>query len=102
LVDRRLSSTWAEDIRASLNLWAAVDLDRNFVFDFVNLARGVYSPLTGLPTRNDFRKVVHDMTLESGVAWPLPVVLDMDSDRRNELGLCNRIGLRGPRYQPST
>jgi sulfate adenylyltransferase len=87
LVDRCLSSARSDELRAGLDDKPSIDLHRHLLFDFANLARGVYSPLSGFLTRNDFRKVVHDMTFESGVAWLLPVVLDMDSDRGDELGL---------------
>jgi sulfate adenylyltransferase len=74
LVDRCLPPDRSDEIRANFDDRPYIELDRNLLFDFANVARGVYSPLTGFLTRNDFRKVVHDMTLESGVAWPLPVV----------------------------
>lgn len=96
LVDRCLPPARSDELRAGLGNKPAIELDRNLLFDFANLAKGVYSPLSGFLTRNDFRKVVHDMTLESGVAWPLPVVLDVDVETANELGPGDRIGLRDP------
>ncbi|MDR9382250.1 MAG: sulfate adenylyltransferase [Natronomonas sp.] len=100
LVDRCLPPDRSDELRANFDDRPYIELDRNLLFDFANIARGVYSPLTGFLTRNDFRKVVHDMTLESGVAWPLPVVLDVDADTANELGPGDRTGLHGPDGDP--
>jgi sulfate adenylyltransferase len=45
-------------------------------------------------TQNDFLKVVHDMTLEDGTVWPLPIVLDVSPTKADELKLHEKAGLR--------
>jgi sulfate adenylyltransferase len=93
LVDRVVTPQRAEEIRAGFDELFAVKLDRNLFFDFVNLAQGVYSPLEGFMSRNDFMKVVNDITLESGVPWPLPVVLDINAETANDITPGERIGI---------
>jgi len=100
LVDRVVDPDRSDQLREGFDDLATITLDRNLCFDFVNLATGVYSPLTGFMSRNDFLKVVNDLALESGVPWPLPVVLDVDADRANEIGPGERIGIRRPDGTP--
>lgn len=101
LVDRWVTETRGEDFADGFDDLVTVTLDRNLLFDFVNLANGVYSPLRGFMSRNDFLKVVNDITLESGVAWPLPVVLDVGAELANEIGPGDRLGLRRPDGVPA-
>jgi sulfate adenylyltransferase len=100
LVDRTVDAARSEQLRESFGSHTTVALDRNLLFDFQNLARGVYSPLEGFMSRNDFLKVIHDITLESGVPWPIPVVLDVGTDLADEVEPGERIGLRGPDGTP--
>jgi sulfate adenylyltransferase len=51
-------------------------------------------------SQNDFLKVVNDLTLESGEAWPLPVVLDIGSELANAIEPGDRIGLYYPDERP--
>jgi sulfate adenylyltransferase len=100
LVDRVVGPDRSTKLREGFDEFATVTLDRNLLYDFANLARGVYSPLRGFMSRNDFLKVVNDLTLESGVAWPLPVVLDVGADLANDIGPGERVGIRRPDGTP--
>jgi sulfate adenylyltransferase len=100
LVDRIISSDRSDEIRGDFKNLQTIELDRNLLFDFVNLANGVYSPLQGFMGRNDFLKVVNDLTLESGVAWPLPIVLDVEAETANDIEPGERIGIRRPDKTP--
>jgi sulfate adenylyltransferase len=100
LVDRTVDPARSEQLRDSFGDQPTVTLDRNLLFDFQNLARGVYSPLQGFMSRNDFLKVVNDVTLESGVPWPIPVVLDVETEFADEIEPGERLGLRGPDGTP--
>ncbi len=59
----------------------------------MNLAHGVYSPLRRFLSRNDFVKVVDELTLENGVTWPLPIVLDVETEMQNEIEPNERVGI---------
>jgi len=101
LIDRCVTEARSNELREDFGDLISVTLDRNLFFDFANLAHGVYSPLQGFMSRNDFLKVVNDLTLESGVAWPLPVVLDIETELANEIGPGERIGIRRPDGTPA-
>jgi sulfate adenylyltransferase len=100
LVDRTVDSERSDQLRESFDSLTTITLDRNLLFDFQNLARGVYSPLTGFMSRNDFLKVVTDLTLENGVQWPLPIVLDIPTVLADEISPGDRLGIRRPDGTP--
>jgi sulfate adenylyltransferase len=100
LIDRVVNTDRADELRKRFGDLTTVELDRNLFFDFVNIAHGVYSPLRGFMSRNDFLKVVNDISLENGVPWPLPVVLDISTELANEIKPGERIGLRHPDGTP--
>lgn len=100
LVDGTVESERSDEVKEHFEESPTITLDRNLLFDFTNIARGVYSPLRGFMSRNDFMKVINDFTLESGVAWPLPIVLDIGTDLADEIEPGDRIGLRRPDRTP--
>jgi sulfate adenylyltransferase len=96
LVDRCVGEDRSEELKIDTTDQSSVTLNQNLLFDFVNIARGVYSPLQGFMSRNDFLKVIHDLSLESGVTWPLPVVLDIDTELADNISPGERIGIKDP------
>jgi len=96
LVDRVVSEKHAKQIREKITTNPVINLDWSHYQDLVNIATGRFSPLEGFLARNDFMKVVHDMTLENGTVWPLPVTLDVDTETADILTPGERAGLRDP------
>lgn len=100
IVSSTVDTKRSNKLRQSFDDHPVVQLDQDLLSDFVNIAQGVYSPLRGFLSNNDFLKVLQDMTLESGVIWPLPIVLDVSTERANEIEPGDRIGLRRPDGTP--
>lgn len=100
LVDRTVDADQSNALRSSFDDLPLIRLDQNLLFDFINIAQGVYSPLNGFMSRNDFLKVVNDLTLESGVPWPLPIVLDIGTEVANEIEPGDQIGICRPDGTP--
>jgi sulfate adenylyltransferase len=99
-VDRTVDATRSDELRDMFDAFLEVQLDQNHLFDFVNIAQGVYSPLNGFMSRNDFLKVVNDLTLENGDVWPLPIVFDITTELANEIEPSDRIGIYRPDGEP--
>lgn len=52
----------------------------NIAEDILNIATGVFSPLTGFLDRDDLDSVVHHKRLANDIPWTIPILLDIDSD----------------------
>lgn len=95
LIDRRIPAAERE-VHAALADGVVVDVDKNGLFDLINIADGRYSPLTGFVDRNDYLKVLNDGTLEDGTPWPLPVSLDVPPNVADSVSPGVRVGMEGP------
>lgn len=101
LVDRTLGAERSEEIKEGFDDMRRLELDKPIFFDFANIARGVYSPIKGFMTQNDFKKVVNDLALESGVPWTLPIVLDVGVEFADDVEIGERIGIAAPDGSPA-
>ncbi len=95
LVDRSVDPEAYTDWRESVADEPAIRLDDGQFQDAVSIATGRFSPLTGFMRRDDFLKVVQDMTLEDGTVWPLPIVLDVDAAQAGRIDPGDRVPLEG-------
>lgn len=57
-----------------------VILNDSLAADVMNIANGVYSPLQGFLTQDDYLHVLHDMRLSNDVPWTIPIVLDVNPE----------------------
>lgn len=85
LVDRTVEEETHRGRFGDFSSLPPIQLDERLYQDAINISNGRYSPLKGFMSRDDFLKVVNDVTLEDGTVWPLPVVLDVDSEKAAEL-----------------
>lgn len=74
----------------------SIEISPPILQDLLNIASGRYSPVSGFFTQNDFLKVAHDMTLEDGTVWPLPIILAVGSEKAAELEPTQRANLKRP------
>jgi len=63
---------------------------------------GAFSPLGGFMSRADYDAVLESMRLESGLLWPIPIVLDVPSELAKKLEKGQRLALRdGEGFMPA-
>jgi sulfate adenylyltransferase len=53
--------------------------------DLIMLAMGAFSPLDGFVRRDDYIKIVKEMHMVSGLMWPVPITLSMDSEQAKRI-----------------
>jgi sulfate adenylyltransferase len=63
---------------SSLDGMSAIEVSSDLRNDIENIADGVFSPLEGFVGRDDFLSIVKAGRLKSGLAWTVPIVLDVD------------------------
>ena len=85
LVDLLVDADEVEDIRSMASHLPSVQLTERAVCDLELLAVGGFSPLKTFMNRLDYQGVLGDMRLASGVLFPIPVTLPVDSDAQVKL-----------------
>ena len=58
----------------------SIPVSKEIYEEGANIATGVFSPLEGFLTKNDYDSVVNQMRLTSDVAWTIPIVFDVNDD----------------------
>lgn len=53
-----------------------IKINTNLAEDIINIATGVFSPLTGFLTYNDLNAVVHHKRLSNDIPWTIPILFD--------------------------
>lgn len=87
LVDRTGHKPDAAAPRASIKLteWQQCDLEM--------IGCGAMSPLEGFMGEADYNSVCDNMTLKSGVCWPIPITLAVDDAVAGKVGVGDRVAL---------
>ncbi|MHA1416163.1 MAG: sulfate adenylyltransferase [Candidatus Heimdallarchaeum aukensis] len=71
-----------------------LELNERTLADLECIATGVYSPLTGFMTEEDYNSVVETMRLKNGIIWPIPVTLPVDDNFAESLSKGDEIALK--------
>ncbi len=77
LTDRVLTGKALEDATKQAKSLPTVTVDYDTARDVQNLARGVFSPLQGFVGKADFDSICQRNCLVNGVAWTIPILLDV-------------------------
>jgi sulfate adenylyltransferase len=56
----------------------SINVNYNLQNDIENIADGVFSPLEGFVGQEDFQSIIKSGHLKNGLAWTIPIVLDVD------------------------
>jgi sulfate adenylyltransferase len=56
----------------------SLDISADLRSDVENIADGVFSPLEGFVARDDFQSILKLGRLKNGLAWTIPIILDVD------------------------
>jgi sulfate adenylyltransferase len=73
--------TTRKDVDGLFSIEVAIDL-RN---DIEIIADGTFSPLEGFMSQEDFESVIESGHLKNGLAWTIPIVLDVDEKTAAEI-----------------
>ena len=65
-----------------------------------NICFGVFSPLEGFMTENDYKYVLDTMYLENNVAWPFPITLDVSVEELKKIKADDQILLTNAEETP--
>jgi sulfate adenylyltransferase len=77
------------DTKGMLSVEVTPDL-RN---DIENIADGIFSPLEGFVGQEDFQSIVKAGRLKNGLAWTIPIVLDVDENTGPKIRDAGQVAL---------
>ena len=96
LVNRLLDGEMRDAMRERAQGLKRVPLSPMNTADIECIATGVYSPLTGFMGEADYRRVVHDMHLENGLPWTVPVTLAVEEALADSIAAGETVALAEP------
>lgn len=96
LIDRWLRGDRRDEAVQRAARLRRLRLDGREAADLEMIGDGALSPLTGFITEADYRSVVAEMRLASGLLWALPVTLAVSADEAAAIGPDEEVALEGP------
>ena len=93
LVSRVLRGSLREAALEQAQAFPNVQLTRMAVSDLEMIAVGVFSPLTGFMTKDQYDSVIDSMRLPNGLPWSIPVTLPVNDDTAASLKEGQEIAL---------
>lgn len=93
LIDRLVPADKRDALMARAKNAPQVQLNSVNLSDVTLIALGVASPIKGFLGQADYRRVVHDMYLESGEIWSIPLTLAVSKDKADSLNIGSDVAL---------
>ncbi|XTZ11343.1 MAG: sulfate adenylyltransferase, partial [cyanobacterium endosymbiont of Rhopalodia yunnanensis] len=72
-----LSGTNGQIAFENAHVLPRLTLSKRNLADLECIATGVYSPLNGFVTEEEYQAIINDMRLKNGLAWSIPVTLQV-------------------------
>ncbi len=94
LVNRLLHGEALEKAKAKAKNLPTIDIDSYTAFDVDNIAKGIFSPLTGFMNHEQTRQVLETMHLAPGLPWTIPILLGVDQSVADRLDLGAEVALK--------
>src|SRR5688572_27676363 len=71
----------------------AIQVSSDLRNDIENIADGVFSPLEGFVGEDDFQSIVKTGRLRNGLAWTVPITLDVDQQEASKVKDAGQVSL---------
>ncbi|OXM15030.1 sulfate adenylyltransferase [Paenibacillus herberti] len=95
LVNRIAEGTEREQLLQEAQGLTAISVDNWTISDLDLIGVGAFSPLTGFLTEADYKSVVDNMKLASGLVWSIPITLPINESTASALSVGERVALKG-------
>ncbi|WP_274653957.1 sulfate adenylyltransferase [Paenibacillus humicola] len=95
LVNRIAAGAEREALLTEASSLKTIEVSKWTISDLDLIAVGAFSPLTGFMNEADYRSVVENMRLASGLVWSIPITLAVEASTASELSVGQRVTLAG-------
>jgi sulfate adenylyltransferase len=96
LIDRYLTGSKCEFVGSAARSLPQLSLSARNLADLECIATGVYSPLMGFVAESEYKSIVQDLRLPDGLAWSIPVTLQVPAAEAEKYPLDRDIALVHP------
>jgi sulfate adenylyltransferase len=93
LLDLRLNENEARQAAEDAGQLPKLELGPREAADLEMLATGALSPLSGFMGEKDYRSVLDEMRLSSGLVWSIPITISTDDEGIKRIGRADAISL---------
>ncbi len=93
LVDRNLYGYKRQEAFENAHALPRLTLSERNIADLLCIATGIYSPLEGFADESTYLNVVNQMRLPSGLAWGIPITLQVPEESSEKYHLDSEIAL---------
>jgi len=93
LIDRTMDPTERDRFLGEAAELPKLEVDYTIAQDLANIGHGVYSPLEGFMTGDDFDSVLDHSRTARDVPWTIPIVLDVTDDQLPGVSAGDRVVL---------
>jgi sulfate adenylyltransferase len=93
LVNRFVYSDRSKNDKIDDGDMLTVEVSNDLRNDIENIASGIFSPLEGFVNEDDFLSIVKQGRLKNGLAWTIPIVLDVDEQTGNKMKDAGQLAL---------
>ncbi len=96
LVDCKLYGNERQSVLENAHALPRLSLSWRNLADLECIATGVYSPLTGFVDEEDYYSIVNELHLSNGLAWSVPVTLQVQEVDSYQYSLDTEVALAHP------
>ena len=100
LINRVLNGDEQNKISKKLDKLYRLKLTEELTQDVFNITTGLYSPLEGFISREDYINILDNRRMASGLPWTIPIVLDITLQEAKELLRYNEVCLLSQNEKP--
>jgi sulfate adenylyltransferase len=93
LISLTVSADKKEELISEFSDLDTVSVSHELAQEIDNISKGVFSPLQGFLSRNDFEQVLEKGRLADDTPWTIPIVFDIDKTELNGRGVGDDIGI---------
>ena len=72
----------------------SISISEDLANDVENIADGIFSPLEGFLGKKDFENVISKGRLSNGLAWTIPIILDVDESTAAKMKKAGKVLLQ--------
>lgn len=97
LVDRMLRE---KPDKKYLGYLKKIKLSESQQMDAEQIAIGTFSPIEGFMIKKDFESVLDNMRLSNGIAWTIPIILDVSEEESKKISVGEDVALLDSKDEP--